>query len=372
MTLVVGLDLTCLEATPETGVERYARRLAETLPKVAPHQRLVVFAREGAPVPVVPAPGIVATAKGRLGRALWREATLPSLVEEHGVRVLHSPVAAVSTLARARKIATIHDVPDASLARSEGGVFSRHRLRARHAVAVCDAIVTPSFAAGFALREAADVRGVRIDVVPHGVDPDFRPHGPSLNRERYGLPSGPYVLCVATLRARKDHETLVRAFAEAYADAPGFLVLAGKHAEDPAPLLSLGNEIGIGGRVFAPGYVSREDLPDLYREAAAFVLPSRLEGFGLTLLEAMASGTPTLGADAGSIPEVMAGAGIVFGPGDVRALARELRLLRSDGDRRESLRERGIKRAAEATWEASARRHAEIYEEVAAGAPAKS
>lgn len=365
MTLTVALDLTCLEAALETGVERYARRLAETLPKVAPHLKLVVVIREGRPAPAVPSPGVVVTAPGAFGRALWREVVLPRLVREVGADVLHAPVAAVAALARVPRVVTIHDVPDGRRTPGEGGIFSRHRLRLHHAAAAADAIVAPSSATRDDLRAFAPRAAEKIVVVPHGVDPDFRPSGPALDRARYRIPEGPYVLCVATVRPRKDHATLVRAFARVAAGRDLSLVLVGKTEEDPAPLVALARDLGVGDRVVLPGYAAREDLPDLYREAAAFVLPSRLEGFGMPLLEAMASGTPTIGADAASIPEVVGDAALLFPPGNDSALAEALSRALDDAALRASLRDRGLRRAARFSWDECARRHAEVYAAVA-------
>jgi alpha-1,3-rhamnosyl/mannosyltransferase len=370
MTLVVGLDLTCLEAALETGVERYARRLAETLPKAAPEHRYVVIVREGKPAPAVPAPGVVVAAPAFLGRALWREAVLPGVVREHGIAVLHAPVAAVAALARVPRVVTVHDVPDPRRHPGEGGLFSRHRLRLRHALSVAEAVVTPSFATREDLVAMAPDAADRVTVVPHGVDPDFRPHGPELDRARYGLPPGPYVLCVATVRPRKDHASLIRAFARLAPSREHFLVLAGKQEEDPAPLLALAAELGIGDRVRLPGYVAREDLPDLYREAAAFVLPSRLEGFGLPLLEAMASGTPVLCSDAGAIPEVAGGAALMFPAGDVERSAELLARILDRPEERDRLRRLGFARAATFSWDDCARRHAEVYARAAAAGAA--
>ncbi len=365
MTLVVGLDLTCLEAALETGVERYARRLAETLPKASPEHRYVVIVREGKPAPAVPSPGVVVAAPAFLGRALWREAVLPGVVREHGIQVLHSPVAAVAALVRAPRVVTVHDVPDPRRHFGEGGIFSRHRLRLLHALSVADALITPSFATRDALSAAASDAAGRITVVQHGVDPDFRPHGPVLDRARYRLPACPYVLCVATIRPRKDHETLIRAFAAIAEGRDLALVLVGKHEEDPAPLTALARTLGIGDRVFLPGYAAREDLPDLYREASCFVLPSKLEGFGLPLLEAMASGVPVIGSDAGAVPEVAGGAAVLFPVGDASKLAAALARVLDRPDERVRLKAAGQARAAAFSWEDCARRHAAVYAEAA-------
>jgi glycosyltransferase involved in cell wall biosynthesis len=300
-----------------------------------------------------------------LSRGLWREIRLPGIVARERLDLLHAPVAAVSALARVPRVVTIHDVPDRA-AGEGGGLLSAHRLRLHHAFGVAAAVITPSEATRDALIAINPEWGERVTVIPLGVDEDFRPLGPPFNRARYGVPPGPFLLTVGTLRQRKDPEASIRALAVLVREGRDLrLVFAGKQQMDPSELQTIARRAGVLDRVIFLGYVPREDLPDLYRDAAAFVLPSRLEGFGLPLVvESMASGTPVVAADAGSIPEVVADAGRLFRPGDHDHLAAVLgRLLDDPGERRD-LRAKGLERSRRFDWKATARRHVEVYEEV--------
>ncbi len=370
--LRVGLDLSCLEAEPETGVERYARRLVEHLPKVAPGTEFVVFVRPGRPAPSVAAPARVVRVRSALPRAIWREVALPRALREHRIDVLHAPVAALSVRAQLRRVATIHDVPDFGAVGQEARL-SRHRLRLLHCIKAADHLVVPSLATRDALLAFAPETRARLTVAPHGVDPDFRAFGASLDRARYGIPPGPFILSVGTIRERKDPLTLIEAFRKlvTVGGAPPdlHLVMCGdlRMSEDTlrAPL----REAGLQDRLLLPGYFAREDLPDLYREATLFVVPSRLEGFGLSALEAMACGqAPVVSSDA-ALVELAGEAAAPFRTGDSADLARVLRHLLRDDAERKRLSERALARAKDFSWESSATTHARVYEHVMSAPP---
>lgn len=362
MNRAVAFDLSCLEARAETGVERYARRLVEHLPRVAPDLQILVLVRTGRPAPRVPPPGRIVEVASLLPRPAWRETALPRALHEHGARVLHSPVAALPLRGAAARIATIHDVPEFGAPGHEG-LLSRHRLRLLHAVRVAARIVVPSVATREALVRFDPRVKDRIHVIPHGVDPDFRPQGVPLQRERYGIPPGPFLLWVGTIRPRKDPTVLIDAFLRVLAAGhPDLhLVMCGDLRMDADVLKTPMRAAGLENRLVLPGYVAREDLPDLYREAELVVIPSRLEGFGLPALEAMACGRALVVSSDAALLEVTGEAAQSFRTGDPHDLARVLRHLLRDAGARDTLSRLAVERAKRHSWEGSARAHADIY-----------
>jgi glycosyltransferase involved in cell wall biosynthesis len=110
------------------------------------------------------------------------------------------------------------------------------------------------------------------------------------------------------------------------------------------------------------GYIPEEDLPVLYNGASLFVFPSLYEGFGLPVLEAMACGTPVVTSNCSSLPEVTGEAAILVDPMDVNALAAAMRQVLEEPDLSLSLRQKGITRAQQFSWEQTARRTTEVYE----------
>ena len=120
----------------------------------------------------------------------------------------------------------------------------------------------------------------------------------------------------------------------------------------------------LGAKVQITGYLPREDLVPLYAGAALFVYPSLYEGFGMPLLEAMASGVPIVAAKTSSIPEVIGNAGILVDPLNISEMAEAVRRVLSDPSLRASLTEKGIQRARGFTWERAAQETLRIYQEV--------
>jgi len=190
------------------------------------------------------------------------------------------------------------------------------------------------------LEQLYGLQPERIVVTPNGVDPAFRPGA--------APGTGGYLLLVGAIQQRKD--PLAAAAAAAAVGLP--LVVAG-----PARDAALARELERRGADLR-GYVERDALADLYRNAACLVFPSRYEGFGLPLLEAMASGTPVVACDDAALREVAGAAAVFAAPGELAAGIREAL------GRRDELRAAGLARAREFTWEETARRTVAVYREV--------
>jgi glycosyltransferase involved in cell wall biosynthesis len=203
----------------------------------------------------------------------------------------------------------------------------------------------------------------KIDVTPLGVGTRDRPppaDGGEL-RAGLGIPAGaPVVLSVGQISRHKNLPALVRALAATA--TPGVrLVLPGRPTDHTPELEALARAEGLDGRVVLPGFVSAADLEGLYATADAFVLASYAEGFGLPVAEAMAHGLPVACADATSLPETAGGAALLFDPHDPPAIAAAIDRLLGDAALRADLARRGAARAAELTWERTARLTLDSY-----------
>ena len=202
--------------------------------------------------------------------------------------------------------------------------------------------------------------GVPMPITYLGVGEGFAPGLPALA----GLPDR-FFLFVGRREGYKDFAVLAEAFANLPDDGTALVVVGGGHfGEDETRLLQ---KLNIARRVVRLDATDAQ-LPRIYASALAFVFPSRHEGFGLPTLEAMASGTAVVLARSSSHPEVGGDVARYFSPMDVEALGSVLAELRDDSRLRADLGERGVGRAAEFTWKATARATAEAYQSSSARA----
>jgi len=180
-------------------------------------------------------------------------------------------------------------------------------------------------------------------------------------RERYRLPER-FVLFVGGLNPLKNFSNLLRAYQKIEGQVEHALVAVGflrwKFAEDVARI----EELGLESRVVRTGFVPDEDLPAIYNLADALLLPSLYEGFGIPVLEAMASGCPVITSTTGCTPEVAGDAALLVNPRDVDDIAHAILRVLSDSALRTRLIERGLDRAAEFSWRRAAEESLRVYE----------
>jgi glycosyltransferase involved in cell wall biosynthesis len=171
-----------------------------------------------------------------------------------------------------------------------------------------------------------------------------------------GIPPD-FILYIARLEhPGKNHVRLLEAFARLRADTglPHKLVLVGSRWNGAEVIEARVRELGLTDAVILPGFVANETLPVLYAAADILVFPSLFEGFGIPLLEAMASGTPVCASDISSIPEVVGDAGLLFDPLDPAAIANALGRILGEPALRAELVARGLARAPLFSWDIAA------------------
>jgi glycosyltransferase involved in cell wall biosynthesis len=266
---------------------------------------------------------------------------------------------------RGKFISTIHDMKPVlfNLGPTAPSRFERMVIKDRRAW--IDHVVTDSENSRADIMKHLGMPSQRISVVYPGVDLErFRQTGP--NQDRIDGPlqrKRPYVLCVAGADPTKNVESLIEAFSRlphAVREAHD-LVLAGDFRRR-RDIRDLASQKGIAGRTLFPGMVSDEALVDLYQHAAVFVFPSRYEGFGLPVLEAMACGCPVISSNASSLPEVTGDAALLRHPDDVEGLARDIEKVLTDPALADRLGRLGLARAALFSWKRTAAGLVSVYE----------
>ena len=205
----------------------------------------------------------------------------------------------------------------------------------------------------------------KIVVTSLAADAHFQPQ-PEIRveavRRQYGLPDR-YVLYFGSNKPHKNLVRLVQAFGQA-GMLSTMLVIAGHWDPRYPEAEQLAAQAGWQDRVKFVGPVTEADLPALYAGATLFAFPSEYEGFGLPPLEAMACGTPVLCSNTSSLPEVVGEAGVLLPPDQPQLWTETLVQLLSDNAQRAELRERGLTRARQFTWEQTARQTLSVYEGV--------
>ncbi len=215
------------------------------------------------------------------------------------------------------------------------------------------------------------VPAAKIVTIPFAAHPIFRPVTDEAERERvrrrYGLPPR-FLLFVGKIYPGKNLGGLFEAFARLTSAYPDLgLVVVGDtrwaYESDFARVAAL----GITGRVLFTGWVPQGDLPAIYSQAELFVFPSFYEGFGIPAVEAMATGCPAAVAATGALPEVTGGAAELFDPADPADMADKIAALLASPEHRAELRQRGIIRARDFSWDKAAAATLDVFRRVARG-----
>jgi glycosyltransferase involved in cell wall biosynthesis len=351
------------------GIGRYAFQLLLQLARLLPTHRFVVLrdlslaesrfdwaALEA--LPNVFVQGIAAPTF-----SLKEQIAIPFLSRLRGHAVYYTPYFALPWLLHAPSLVTVHDCIFEHNARYMPHRWERvyYKILMRASMWRARVVFVPSRATARDVRHFYGVPARKLVVTPEAADAGFRPMEESDTtrqvRERYGLPDR-FVLAVGARRPHKNVGMLVRAVLKLKNAELVFVGNADKRFTDDAA-----NEAAkAGSRVHFLGSVPEADLPVLYNLATVVACPSLIEGFGLPLLEAMSCGTPVVCSDIPVFREVAGDSVIYADPHNEAAWAQALDDVLSRPELRAKLREAGLKRASEFTWEQTARALMPLYD----------
>jgi glycosyltransferase involved in cell wall biosynthesis len=351
--VLVALDATYLVDPHPSGISVYSRELLKGLARehaddvYLHYYRLKQFRRATAP------------AFPNVRRRLLLPA-LPAHPPWGRPVVFHALNQRVDQRLGKRVVATFHDLFVMAGEYSSPEFRARFTAQAKRAAAVSDLIIAVS---EFTRQQVISLLGVdagRVRVVPHGVHLPADV-APLASREKM-------ILCVGALQLRKNVTRLVQAF-ERLAPAvrsEWTLVLAGSTAGyGAAEILRYIEDSPVNRQVQLRGYVTTQELNQLYGRALIFAFPSLDEGFGIPVLEAMAHGVPVLTSNRSALPQVAGEAALTIDPYDIDALSGALASLIEDSELRSTLRQRGLERAVLFPWENALMATYEVYRELA-------
>lgn len=361
---------------PATGTGQYAGEILRYLSRVRPNWTIGVAVPADRALPLPDGVEPVRVPLPRLPidfQKLWFEqVALPRAAAYWRAERLFVPYWAPPLRAPAPLIVTVHDLIPLLFPEYRASLSARlYTALVRAATPGAAHILTDSEASRRDILQRLRVPPERVTAVPLGVSERFTPRPDPVEdarvRNRYDLPPA-YVLYLGGFDRRKNIETLLAVYTWAQeAIGDNFpLVIAGRLPEgssrlfvDPRPLA---RAWGIEDVVRTIGPVAEEDKPALYRGASAFLYPSRYEGFGLPVLEAMACGVPVVASEIPALVELVGDAAYLIPPEDARGMAGALISVLVDPALERTLRERGPRRAAAFSWIACAQRTAEVIE----------
>jgi glycosyltransferase involved in cell wall biosynthesis len=366
---------------PNTGSGQYIRRLLHNLRRVAPdlQMTLVLPPHNRAPDDLPDDVSIVTTkgSSGQWGKVWFEQRTYPQMVGRVGADIAHVPYWGPPLTSPARLVTSVLDVIPLALPDYARGVKARLYTSLVASAARGSAhTITLSQDSKNDIVQYLGIPAESITPTYLAADEVYHPRmgaeRDAAVREKYNLPDQ-FVLGIGGFDMRKQFNQLLLAY-----------TYVGQAEGDNIPLVLAGREPAWGTGVFPDlpkyaeelkitdyvrwlGYIDEADKSSLYRLASVFVFPSIYEGFGLPILEAMASGTPVVANEVSSIPEVAGDAAYLVEPGNARAMAGAIIALLLQQPLRDSLVNQGLARATQFSWRKTAKETLAVYEKVMSG-----
>jgi glycosyltransferase involved in cell wall biosynthesis len=345
------------------GTGRYALEIATALLAQAPSgAQLTTWSAWHRDVGLARIPGMAGPRRLPLPPrgliASWERGLGP---KPRGVDLFHAPTPLFPPRGRRPLVVTVHDAvpwthPETLTPRGARW----HRAMIERAARVADAVVVPTESVALELGRHVALRRPPV-VVGEGVSGALdAPSDAAQRAAALGLPRGDYLVTLATVEPRKGLDVLLAAMARGGAPELPLLVV-GQPGWGGVDVARRARELGLENTVRLLGRLPDSDLAVVLRGATALVAPSRAEGFGLPVLEAMAAGVPVVSSDAPALVEVGGGATVTVPIGDSGALADALAEVVGSADRRAQLSAAGLVRAADFSWAAAGRRLWELY-----------
>lgn len=370
----VGLDARALASPIRSGVEQYVINLTRALATLETAPEIVAYVDRPLPKGEPTAIGDSGPVRIELleARRGWLRAALPWRLWREGADLVHLPSTILPPLLPCPAVVTVHDLawakyPDTYSRddlRMQTQVVPKSVRRAAHVIAVSESTA----------RDVEEILGIdpaKVTAIPLGVSPAYSPGGPRLAGDEFPgaerLSQGYILHAAGSMHPRKNTARLLEAYAllRTETEAPPLVIAGGTDTRWGRATVEAARAQQLGDAVLFSGQLEEHLLSRLYRSALLTVYPSLYEGFGLPILEGMASGVPVITSNRSSMAEVAGEAAWLIDPEDAGEIAAAMRQLLQDEGRRAELVRRGRERSQAFTWERTARETVEIYERAA-------
>ncbi|MBE7548659.1 MAG: glycosyltransferase family 4 protein [Planctomycetia bacterium] len=300
---------------------------------------------------------------------LWEQVYLPFVLKKKQIDIFHGPRNVLPLLCKIKSVVTIHDLafllfPEVM----KFNPFNYWSVFVKRSAVKADHIISVSESTKKDIVRLYNISEHKITVTHEACNNSFKriEDESALKRisQKYELPER-FILYVGTIEPRKNLNVVLEAMDILKKNNLNIkLVIVGKKGWLYAGFFDTLQSLGLGNNVIFTGYVPAEDLPGIYNLAEIFVYPSKYEGFGLPLLEAMSCGVPVIASNVSSIPEVVGDAGILVRPDDPKEFAHKIYELLTDKETRAKMSSKGFERTKSFSWEKVAQKTLTVYENI--------
>lgn len=341
--------------TKPTGVSTYTLNilpyLKPLIPTLLTAQFLPSYTCHLIPPGKTPEDGM----KGHLSRLQWTQFQIPKIYQQWQASLLFSPIPEVPLFSDCRSVVMMHDLIPVRFPKRFSPLTPYHRHYIPHVLNQAQHIICNSVAT------AADLTTF-LQIPSHKITPILLSHNPD-HFQFLNLSTQNYFLYLGRCEPYKNLQRLIAAFATLPKHWEQELWLAGPLDRRYQPqLVEQIAALNLSHRIQFLNYIPYPELPKLLNQAIALVFPSLWEGFGLPVLEAMACGTPVITSNLASMPEVAGDAALLVDPYRVESIAEAMIAIAENGQLRTSLRQRGLARAQQFSWEKTGKATAEVLQ----------
>ena len=364
----IGLEVSPL-AINSSGIPNYILRLLHGFASIDKENQYFLYTNRPIPFDLgLPDNFRTVILKRPLPRfQMWFQIELPHRLKKDGIDVFHGLFSRLPFVLPVPSVITVHDLSGYKMPRLHKRKTHFTNLMYPFYVKKASRIIAVSEFTAKELASCFPETSSKTTVVHEAAPTEYsevtEESELSRIREKYNLPPR-FFLFLGTLEPRKNLPGLLEAFLQMADSVPHSLVISGAVGWKTGELFDKLKMSGAEDRIRLTGFVDRKDIPALLSLADIFLYPSLYEGFGLPILEAMACGTPVITSNTSSMPEVAGGAALLVDPGSPESISNAIMTLAHDEGRRTLLREKGLVRAGEFSWEKSAKETLQVYRRI--------